>query len=87
MQSSEAIEIANAAEPVTPERADAGDPQNLVPGMTVSVVPDADGGDPAVIGVVRSVERETIAILRDEPRVGRVCIHFPRVGYRVSVVK
>ncbi|MBL6928986.1 MAG: glutathione S-transferase family protein [Rhodospirillales bacterium] len=87
MQSSEAIDIAKAAEPATPERADAGDPQNLVPGMTVSVVPDTDGGDPSVTGVVRSVEPETIAILRNEPRVGRVCVHFPRVGYRVTVVK
>jgi glutathione S-transferase len=26
------------------------------------------------------------AIVREDPRVGSVCVHFPRVGYRVSVV-
>ena len=24
-------------------------------------------------------------ILREDARVGRVCVHFPRVGYRVAV--
>jgi len=86
MESSEAIEIASSSEPTTPERSDPNDPQNLAPGMTVAVVPDTDGGDPEVSGVVRSVEPETIAILRDDPRIGKVCIHFPRVGYRVTVV-
>jgi hypothetical protein len=51
----------------------------------VSVVPDLDSGEPAVAGVVRLVERDSIAILREDPRVGTVCVHFPRVGYRVAV--
>ena len=62
------------------------DAQNLAPGMTVTVVPDGDGGDPAVAGAVRYVDRETVAIIRDDPLVGTVCTHFPRVGYRVAVV-
>ena len=82
----EALEIARAAEPQTPEQGDPKDPQALTPGMKVSVVPDVDGGDPAVEGTVRYADRESIAILREEERVGRVCIHFPRVGYRVTVV-
>ncbi len=54
--------------------------------MAVSVVPDVDGGDPVVTGTVRRVDRETISILRDDPRVGEVCVHFPRVGFRVTLV-
>ncbi|MGI9381767.1 MAG: glutathione S-transferase family protein [Methyloligellaceae bacterium] len=84
MGSSEALGIARAAEPATPEHADPDDPQGLAPGMSVSVVPDVDGGDPPVAGTVHAVDQETIAILRDDERAGRVCVHFPRVGFRVT---
>jgi len=56
----------------------------LKPGDAVSVVPDLDSGEVPVSGKVRLVDRERIAILRDDPRVGTVCVHFPRVGFRVS---
>jgi hypothetical protein len=87
MSASEALEIARASEPSMPAQGDpqtARDPQGLEPGMTASVVPVTDSGDPAVSGTIRLVDRERIAILRDDPRVGSVCVHFPRVGYRVS---
>jgi len=83
MEPAEALEIAQSREPETPESPDPRDPQNLKPGMRVSVLPDSDGGDPAVEGSVRLVSRDTIAILRDDPKIGSVCIHFPRVGYAV----
>ncbi len=86
MSAGQALEIAAAAEPVTPEQADPGDPQDLAPGVAVSVAPDGDGGDPDVTGTVRFVDRESVAILRDDPRVGSICIHFPRVGYRVAII-
>jgi glutathione S-transferase len=83
MSSSEALDVARAAEPDTPEHGDPRDPQALRPGQRVSVAPDLDSGEPAVPGVVRQVGRDSIAILREDPRVGSVCVHFPRVGYRV----
>ncbi len=86
MTAGEALDIARAATTETPEGADADDPQGLVPGMAVSVVPDVDGGDPVVTGTVHRVDRETISILHDDPRVGEVCVHFPRVGFRVAPV-
>ena len=82
----EALEIARAAQPETPETADPGDPQGLAPGMTVAIRPDVDGGDPEVTGRVRLVSAESVAILREEERVGEICIHFPRVGYRVRAL-
>jgi glutathione S-transferase len=85
MTSAEAIEVARTAQPQTPELADPRDPQGLMPGQRVTVVPDLDSGEPPVAGVVRAVDRDRIAILREDPRVGSVCVHFPRVGYRVSV--
>ncbi len=84
LDSGAALEIARTAEPETPEQADPLDPQGLAPGMAVTVVPEGDGGDPPVMGTVRAVSSETIAILREEDRVGPVCVHFPRVGFRVA---
>jgi glutathione S-transferase len=84
MTSAEAIEIARSNQPSTPEQADPNDPQRLEPGARVTVAPDLDSGEPPVAGTVRLVDRDRIAILRDDARVGTVCVHFPRVGYRVT---
>jgi glutathione S-transferase len=80
----EALAIARAAEPLTPEHADPADPQRLVPGQVARVVPDTDSGETPVQGVIRFVDHERIALLRDDPEVGRVCVHFPRAGYLVT---
>jgi glutathione S-transferase len=85
MGAEEALAIAKAVEPSTEEAADTRDPQGLSPGMAVSVAPDLDGGEEAVAGRIHAVDRETVAILRDDPQVGRICVHFPRVGYRVTL--
>jgi glutathione S-transferase len=84
MSSTEAIEVARSSQPATPERGDPKDPQRLEPGQKVSVVADLDSGEAPVVGRVRFVDRDTIAILREDARVGTVCVHFPRVGYRVT---
>jgi len=84
MSAEDALAIARGAEPETPEQADPRDPQGLAPGMAVTVAPDLDGGEQAVGGVVQAISRETIAILREDAQVGRVCVHFPRVGYRIN---
>jgi glutathione S-transferase len=83
MTSAEALEVARTNQPSTPERADARDPQGLKPGQRVEVLPDLDSGEPPVAGSVRLIERNRIAIVREDPQVGTVCVHFPRVGYRV----
>jgi len=84
MTPAEAIEVARSTSPTTPERSDPNDPQSLKPGQRVSVVPDLDSGESPVTGVVQLVDRDSIAIQRDDPRVGTVCVHFPRVGFRVA---
>jgi glutathione S-transferase len=86
MNSIEAIEIARSNEPATAEQGDPRDPQKLDPGARVSVVADVNSGEPPVYGTVRLVERDRIAILREDSRVGTVCVHFPRVGYLVAAV-
>lgn len=84
MDDLEALEIARTAEPATPVQVDASDPLGLSARQRVAVVPDGDGGDPEVIGLLCYLDRETVAIMHEEPKVGSVCIHFPRVGYRVQ---
>lgn len=84
MDSKTALEIAGRSTTATAEAADPKDPQGLRPGMTVGVVPDVDGGELVVSGTLRAVNRDSISILREDPLVGEVCVHFPRVGYRVT---
>jgi len=84
MSSGEALEIARSSQPATPEQGDPKDAQGLVPGQTVSVVADLDSGESPVVGRLRFVARDSVAILREDERVGTVCVHFPRVGYRVT---
>ena len=84
MSREDALSIGSKSEPETLEHGDPQDPQGLKPRMTVSVTPMGDGGDPAVTGTIRFVDRDTIAIVRDTESTGRFCVHFPRVGYRVT---
>lgn len=86
MEASEALEIAKTAEPETPEQGDSLDPQGLKPGMGVRIVPMGDGGDPHVEGETCFVSRDTVAIAHENARVGRISIHFPRLGYEISVL-
>jgi hypothetical protein len=85
MTSREALEVAREASPATPERDDPNDPQALRVGQRVSVVADLDSGEAPVSGTVRRVDRDRLAILREDPSVGTVCVHFPRVGYRITL--
>lgn len=80
----QALEIARGATPHTSEQADPGDPQGLAPGQMVAVVPDVDGGDPAVEGRIVAVSANGIALARCSAEVGDIVVHFPRVGYRVT---
>jgi glutathione S-transferase len=84
MASGEAIEIAKAAQPAGPARVDPKDPLGLKAGDRVTVVADVDSGEAPAEGTVCHLDADTIGILHDDPRVGTVCVHFPRVGYRVT---
>lgn len=81
-----AIERAREHEPVAEKGTDPRDPQGLKPGMRVTVSPDLDGGEQPVEGNVVAVSCETIVIGRKTPDLGDICVHFPRMGYRVGVI-
>ncbi|MEM7778112.1 MAG: glutathione S-transferase family protein [Pseudomonadota bacterium] len=82
----DALAVAKATDPAMPESADPRDPQGLTPGMNVTVAPTTDSGDPEVAGKVHAVSRDRIVLKRETAEAGAVCVHFPRVGYRVTIV-
>lgn len=86
MTAAEALAAAKSVEPKTPRREDPRDPQGLAPGRRVTVQPTTDSAENPIEGVLHAVDRESVAILREHPDCGRVAVHFPRVGYRVTVL-
>jgi len=82
MSDEQALDIAKNAKPLTPQHIEAGDPRGLNSGDTVSVQP-ASGG-PKVVGTLYSLGVNRLAVLRDDPDVGKVAVHFPRLGYVVK---
>ena len=86
MSPEDAIARAKACDPITKTATDANDPQGLKPGMQVTISPDLDGGEQPVEGKVIASNCDTIALSREDADIGTVCVHFPRVGYRVDVL-
>lgn len=78
----EALGIAKAATTQTEEGVIGTEPNGLKPGDAVTVMADDYGRDP-VAGKVHRLEPHRIAIKRNDPQLGEVVVHFPRIGYVV----
>lgn len=83
MEPDEALKIAKAASPASQPSSDSSDPNGVKPGARIAVTPDDYAFDPVVGTVVLSTIQE-IAIEREDPAVGRVVNHFPKIGFRIS---
>jgi hypothetical protein len=83
MSSTEAKGVAASSRPTAPEASDPDDPRGLQPGEAVTVTPDDYGRIP-VSGELVSSSAQHIAIRREDPEVGEVVVHFPRVGFVVA---
>ncbi len=86
MTATEALEIARNAEPDGGLEIDPLDPEDLDAGEAVEVISDLIEDAPAVSGRLAGLGRDTIVVFRDDERVGRVAVHFPRIGYAVRRV-
>jgi glutathione S-transferase len=75
----EALAEARRAEPAPPRPSQPqdGDPQ---PGEHARVR-SADNARDWIEGEVHSIDADEIALLRRDPEVGQVAVHFPRLGY------
>jgi hypothetical protein len=75
--------IARAATPAAGRGVDPADALGLTAGEPVVVTPD-DYGKVPVAGELVTLEVHEVAVRREDPAVGRVVVHFPRIGYRVE---
>jgi glutathione S-transferase len=75
----EALDIARNAEPAPPRasRPQDGDPQ---PGERARVR-TSDNARDWVEGEVSFIDAQEIVLVRHDPSIGRVAVHFPRLGY------
>ena len=79
----EALAAAAAVSPRVAEAQSLEALDGLRPGEPVEVMPTDYGFDP-VRGVLMQSSVEHLSLLREDPRVGTVAVHFPREGYRVT---
>ncbi len=84
LEAAEALAIARASTPAVEAWVDADDPLGLTRGRTVGITPVGDGGDPTVTGRLIRLTTDTVAVHRNDDRVGDVIVHFPRIGYRLT---
>jgi glutathione S-transferase len=82
MTTGEALEVARVAKPVNFIEHDSADPLGLAPGASVMVMADDYGRDP-IAGTLVAANAERVVIARDAGDLGRLHLHFPRVGYVV----
>jgi glutathione S-transferase len=83
MTTTEALAVARATQPSADIEHDVADPLGLKPGASVEVSADDYGRDP-IRGVLVAANRERVVIGREDHDLGRLDIHFPRVGYIVT---
>ncbi len=82
LSAEEAFELARLNEPGQREVVDALDPAGRKPGDWIRVSAD-DYGQDVVEGRLVALGPDVISILREDPEVGTIINHFPRIGFRV----
>lgn len=88
IQAEDAIALAAGHEPAPLSyQSVSPDVSGLALGQCVSVVPELLGHGTAVEGELVGINAERLTLEHHHERVGRVRVHFPRVGYRVREVK
>ena len=81
MTSAQAIEVAAKANVHAPV-AFAAEP-GLESGASVTVTPSDYAHDP-VAGKLVGLSTDEVVVERDDPRAGRVRVHFPRIGFQIK---
>jgi glutathione S-transferase len=84
MGSGEAIEIAASAPGHAPTSVAEG--QGFAAGAAVTVTA-ADYAHDEIVGSVVGIDDDEVVLARDDPRAGRVHVHFPRIGFHVKAIK
>lgn len=85
MPAAEALDIAQASEPLPANGIAPHDPIDIVAGTRVCVSP-ADYAETQVVGELVGTTVSSVSIRRNDPRVGTVVVHFPKIGYNVDAI-
>ncbi len=83
MQGSEALNIARDAEPATLSATSTTEHDQLAIGDQVEVVPTDYGLQP-VRGSLLMSSLDELVIHRQDPQLGALAVHFPRLGFQIS---
>jgi glutathione S-transferase len=83
LSAQDALAIAKAADPVLKAEIDGA--CGFAAGQAVTVRTEDPGANRVAGNLVRLTARD-VAIQRDDPQVGTVCVHFPRLGQIVAAV-
>ncbi|MCA6244943.1 MAG: glutathione S-transferase domain-containing protein, partial [Phenylobacterium sp.] len=76
----QALEAARSVRPADPPSHDPNDALGLSPGDPVVVMADDYGRDP-ISGTLVAARHSRLILARETPDLGRLHLHFPRVGY------
>jgi glutathione S-transferase len=83
MSGAEALKVARDSEPVAPPAHDPTDPLGLSPGDLVNIAADDYGREP-IAGHLVALTPERVVIARETDDLGRLNVHFPRIGYLIA---
>jgi glutathione S-transferase len=86
LPSSEALNVARDSQPQARNLAVDINRAGLTVGQAVQVIPDGDGGDPAVCGALLNLDDQRISLRRHSVELGNTVVHFPFDGYRCESV-
>ena len=83
MTPTEALGVARASEPAPLPPHEAAQAIGMNPGEAVAAMADDYGRDP-IRGRLAAATRDRVIIARDDPSIGRINVHLPRVGYHLT---
>ena len=84
MGSSEAIAVAARSTTHAPAAVAAG--QAFAAGTEVTIAA-SDYAHDEIAGTIVGLDDEEVVVARDDPRAGRVHVHFPRIGFHIKATK
>jgi glutathione S-transferase len=85
MDPKQALEIARKSEPKMDGGLDPSDRLGIARDTVVQISP-SDYAEVPVIGELVATTVQSVSIRRNDPLVGEVVVHFPKIGYSIEVV-
>ncbi|HIF09279.1 MAG TPA: glutathione S-transferase family protein [Sneathiellales bacterium] len=85
MPNADSLDVAKEAKPLPFTGIAEYDPIGIIAGTQVSISP-SDYAEDRIMGEIIGTTVSSVSIRRNDPRVGDVVVHFPKIGYTVEPV-